>query len=210
MAISHCLHNRISSYISDSIKRQEARKDTCYTLQVNGYPYKHTYPTKTRPLPESPFISYTSLPYVQGTTKKIRRSLNEIGVNVAMKPICTIGLNLPSPKDTISPDEKTCALYEIACSDCEFVYVGQTKRNLNDIVTEHRSAIRQQKPENSALCKHVMESDHLIGWNKSRVLKTETNYSKRLTAESWFINSRPKVLNRSHGESFPWVYRPLL
>ena len=51
---------------------------------------------RMRPLPESPsFIGYSSLPYLRGTTEKIRKSLNEISVKVAMKPICTIGQNFP-------------------------------------------------------------------------------------------------------------------
>ena len=150
------------------MKRQEARKDTCHSPQVNGYPYKH-YLTKTRPLPKSSSFSHTSLPYVQGTTEKIRRILNEIGVKVAIKPICTIGQNLSSPKDPISADEKTCVVYDIPCSDCKLVYIGQTKRNLNDRLKEHQRANREQKPENSALCEHAMKSDHSIGWNKSRI-----------------------------------------
>ena len=91
-----------------------------------------------------------------------------------------------------------------------FVYIGQTKRNLNTRLKEHQRAIKQQKPENSALCEHVIETDHLIGWSNARILKVETNYFKRLTAESWFIHSHPKVLNRSDGESLPVIYRSLL
>ena len=68
----------------------------------------------------------------------------------------------------------------------------------------------QHKPENSALCEHVILFDHVIDWANSRILKTESNFSKRLPAESWFILSRPKVINRSNGESFPIVYRSLL
>ena len=101
-------------------------------------------------------------------------------------------------------------VYEIPCNDCDFVYIGQTKRNLNTRLREHQRAIRQQKPENSAHCEHVMETDHLIGWSNARILKVETNYFKRLTAESWFIHSHPKVLNRSDGESLPVIYRSLL
>ena len=62
----------------------------------------------------------------------------------------------------------------------------------------------------ACLCEHVILFDHVIDWANSRILKTESNFSKRLTAESWFILSRPKVINRSDGESFPIVYRSLL
>ena len=52
--------------------------------------------------------------------------------------------------------------------------------------------------------------DHVIDWTNSRILKTEKNFSKKLTVKSWFILSGPKVMNRSDGESFPVVYRFLL
>ena len=103
-----------------------------------------------------------------------------------------------------------CAYKIKLCKDCDFVYVGQTKRDLNSRLKEHQRAIKQQKPENSALCEHVILFDHVIDWAHSRILKTESNFSKRLTAESWFILSRPKVINRSDGESFSIVYRSLL
>ena len=62
--------------LTDPTEVQKARKDVCVTLQANGFPYKHTYPTKPKPLQDSPtFTGYTSLPYIQGTTEKMRRVL---------------------------------------------------------------------------------------------------------------------------------------
>ena len=46
LAITHCLHNRISSHISDPMKRKEARKDTCHTLQ--RLPLQTYLPCKNR------------------------------------------------------------------------------------------------------------------------------------------------------------------
>ena len=63
------------------------------------------------------------------------------------------------------------------------MYIGQTKRNLNARLKEHQRAIRQLKPQNSAFCERAMENNHLIGWSNARILKVETNYFKRLTAE---------------------------
>ena len=50
---------------------------------------------------------FTSIPYVQGTSERIGRILNEAGVKVAMKPVKTIGNILTSPKDPIAEHEKS-------------------------------------------------------------------------------------------------------
>ena len=91
------------------------------------------------------------------------------------------------------------------CSDCYFVYIGQTKRDLKSRLTEHKLAIKNQEPEKSALCENYMRFDHLIDWNNSKILKTEAYYSTRLTSKAWFINSHPHVMNRSDGTSLPRV-----
>ena len=121
-----------------------------------------------------------------------------------------IGRILPSPKDPLTLEEKSCLVHQVPCFDCDFIYIGQTKRDLKSRLAEHKLAIRNQEPRKSALCEHSIQFDHLIDWNKSKVLKTEAHYSKRLTSEAWFINSHPHVINRSDGNSLPQVYRCLI
>ena len=128
-----------------------------------------------------------------------------------MKPVCTIGQILPSPKDSLSLEEKSCLVYQVPYFDCDFVYIGQTKRDLKSRLAEHKLAIKNQEPEKSALCGHSIQLDHFIDWNNSKVLKTEAQYSKRLTFEAWFINSHLHVMNRSDDDdSLPRVYRRLI
>ena len=126
-----------------------------------------------------------------------------------MRPFHTIGQTLPSPKDPTSPDEKSCLIYQVPCSNCEFVYIGQTKRDLKTRLSEHKRAIKNQNPEKSALCEHSMQLDHIIDWNNAKILIIEPNFSKRLTSEAWFINSHPHVMNRSDGDSLPKIYHSL-
>ena len=93
-------------------------------------------------------------------------------------------------------------------SDCNFVYVGQTKTESQIALAEHKLAIKNQEQEKSTLCEHYMQFDPLIDWNNSKILKTEAYFSNRLTSKAWFINSHPHVINRS--DSLPRVYRPLI
>ena len=124
------------------------------------------------------------LRYVQGTSERIRRVLNEAGVGVAMRPVKTIRHILPSPKDPYTVEDKSCVVYKIPCSDCDYVYIGQTKRGLKSRLADHRRATSQLRPELSALCEHAMDFNHTIDWEKSEILKVENNYSKRLISEA--------------------------
>ena len=127
-----------------------------------------------------------------------------------MKPIHTIGGILPLPKDPLTLEEKSCLAYQVPCLDCDFVYIRQTKWDLESRLAEHKLAIKNQEPEKSALCEHSIQFDNLIDWNNSKVLKTEAHYSKRVTFEAWFINSHSHVMNRFDGDSLPQVYQRLI
>ena len=54
---------------------------------------------------------------------------------------------------------------------------------------------------------------HFIAWDEARILKIEANYSKRRTAESFFIRQRAtevNVLNRIDRAYMPVVYGMLM
>ena len=164
----------------------------------------------TQPLSPVSFESFACLPYIRGVSDKIQRSLNEIGVRVAMRPFLTIGRYLPSPKDPVSVNEISGLVYQVSCSDCDFLYIGQTKRDLNTRLQEHKRAIKFQRPEQSALCEHSITLDHKIDWNGATILSKEKDHTKRIFMESWFINKKSHVMNRNDGKSFPSVYKKLL
>ena len=186
-------------------------------MRLNEFSSRTTFLTSRQPRSQNTqYNHFTSISYIQDTSEKIRRVLNEAGVKVAMKPIYIIGRILPSPKNPLTFEEKCCLVYQVPCFHkdcgfhCDFVYIGQTNRDLKSRLAEHKLAIRNQEPEKSALCEHSIQFDHLIDWNNSKVLKTEAHHSKRLTSEAWFSNSHPHVMNRSDGDSLPQVYRRLI
>ena len=160
--------------------------------------------------PSNSFKSFTCLPYIHGTTDKIQRVLNDVGVKVAMRPFVTIGKSLPSPKDPLDVSEITGIIYQVPCHDSPFVYIGQTKRDLKLRLSEHKRAIKYQRPEKSALCEHSITLDHIIERNEATMLFTEKDYTKRLFAESWLINKSSNGINRNDGNTLPSVYKNLL
>ena len=174
-----------------------------HTLTINGFPRRFScLALKEKPRrPINSFQSFTCLPYIHGTTDKIQRVLNDV---------VSIGKSLPSPKDPLDVNKITGIIYQVPCHDCPFVYIGQTKRDLQSRLSEHKRAIKYQRPEKSALCEHSITLDHIIDWNEATILSTEKDCTKRLFAESWLINKSSNVINRNDGNTVPSVYKKLL
>ena len=183
------------------------------TLALNRYPRKYFCSQQRitdRSLPTHSFESFTSIPYIYSVSNKMQRVLNEVRVNVAMKPHLTTRKLLPSLKDPSDNSEKSCLVYQVRCRDCSFVYIEQTKRDLKSRLDEHKRGIKNQCPDLSALCEHSITMHHIISWIEAKILELETDYQKRLSFKSWHINAKPHIMSRNNGSSFPAVYLDLL
>ena len=70
-----------------------------------------------------------TLVYIQGVTETIKKILNSPNVKVAQKPFQTLGHIFAKPKDPVTKEQRTDAIYSIPCNDCDNEYIGQTKRH---------------------------------------------------------------------------------
>jgi len=52
---------------------------------------------------------------------------------------------------TLADCENSCLMYQVPYHDCDFVDIGQTKRELKSRLVEHKRAIKYQHPEKSVL-----------------------------------------------------------
>ena len=108
--------------------------------------------------------------------------------------------NLISTKKIQDRDEPTCnnrqgAVYKIKCSNCQASYIGETGRNLNTRLTEHKRATRNGDANNH-IAVHHQRTNHNIDWDSAQCLTYSTNYFQRLTLESWYTNLEQTPLNR--------------
>ncbi|RMX56505.1 hypothetical protein pdam_00023896, partial [Pocillopora damicornis] len=69
---------------------------------------------------------FSVIPYIQGVTEPIKRILNSHNVKVAQKPFQTLGHIFAKPKDPVTKEQRTDAIYSIPCNDCDNEYIGQT------------------------------------------------------------------------------------
>ena len=130
------------------------------------------------------FNGFVVLPYVQGVFEKIGRMLNQQKVKVAYKPQLTISSLFPCPKKLDNSDrQRSGIVYKISCTQCNFVYYGQTERSLKSRIVDHKKAVAGFD-QNSQVADHV----HLFGHNKKfenvKVVGFESNYHEQLFLEA--------------------------
>ena len=115
LAVTKTLHDRVNRHNTIPADARHETTHVLSVLQLNGFPLRHSYPIpKVKQRNTAQHLKhFTSIPYVQGTSERIGRILNEAGVKVAMKPVKTIGNNLTSPKDPIAEHEKSRLVYKI-------------------------------------------------------------------------------------------------
>ena len=146
------------------------------------YIYRPTEADATNRSP-TPLTTVT-IPYIKGTSETISRILQPYNIRVAHKPTTTLRRLLTNVKDRDEPNNRQGAVYKIKCSDCQASYIGETGRNLNTRLTEHKRATRNGDANNHIAVHHQL-TNHNIDWDSAQCLTYSTNYFQRLTLESW-------------------------
>ena len=133
---------------------------------------------------ENNFNGFVVLPYVQGVSEKISRILKQQKVKVAYKPQQTINSLFPRPKERDDSDrQKSGIVYKINCTQCNFVYYGQTERSLKTRIAEHKKAVASFDP-NSKVASHVHQFNHNMNFANVKVAGFQSNYHERLFLEA--------------------------
>ena len=71
-----------------------------------------------------------NLPYVEGTSEKLRRILRSHKIRSTFYTENALRKLLCEPKDRVATEDKNNIVYEIDCSNCEAVYFRESKRSL--------------------------------------------------------------------------------
>ena len=146
-SVAKTLLGRADCLPSSLDSKAEERKYVSNVLKANSY-------TKTflrncqKPVTtcntsdeREPATSFAFIPYIQSVTEPIKRILNSHNVKVAQKPFQTLGHIFAKPKDPVTKEQRTDAIYSIPCNDCDNEYIGQTKRQFGTRLKEHKKAV---------------------------------------------------------------------
>ena len=114
------------------------------------------------------------------------------------------------PKDPVTKEQRTDAIYSIPCNNYDNEYIGQTKRQFGIRLKEHQKAVFFCKKENSALSEHTCLTNYTIVWDNSKIITTNQRYHQRLCLEAWHIDYAHAPLNCEDGGLLPDAYLHLV
>ena len=197
-SVVNTLLRRANNIPSTNKGRREETHRVKAVLRDNNYPLSSIHNCEraltTQPA-ESNFNGFVVLPYVQGISEKIGRILNQQKVKVAYKPQQTINSLFPRPKELDDSDrQKSGIVYKISCTQCNFVYHGQTERSLKTRIVEHQKAVANFD-QNSKVAGHVHLFGHIMKFENVEVVGFESSCHERLFLEAWHSTLDPNSGN---------------
>ena len=100
-------------------------------------------------------------------------------------------------------------MYQIPCSDCPKVYIGQSGRTRKHRLSEHRRALQSGDVAASALAEHTWSTGHCMDLSKAEVVDAQLLVTIRCLLESWHMQRHPHMLNHEK-RTRPREYTALL
>ncbi|XP_072021602.1 uncharacterized protein [Amphiura filiformis] len=212
--IEHELNNRIAMLDTLITRAPNASLDTELqqrSLSICGYtkwawntPHSKKVSPKPKRRTDNPPKGHITLPYVQGVSEAINRTIRQAGMTVHSKPANIIRSMLVSPKDKPQKLERTGSIYQIKCGDCPSTYVGQSERALSKRISEH-------KRESSPVGAHMKSHKHSFDPKEVHILDTEQRWYQRGVKESIYIATNNPDPNQDRGRHrLPKTYGRLL
>ena len=111
------------------------------------------------------------------------------------------------------PLEKHCNIvYQIPCSGCSKVYIGEIIRRLETRLKEHQEALKRGMTEKSAVAEHAWDKEHSIIWKEASIIDRARRHKELLLKEALHIHMTPadQRLNREGGLELPGCWSATL
>ena len=82
-------------------------------------------------------------------------------------------------KDPVATEDKNKIFYEIDCSNCDAVYLGESKRSLKSLSDAHKRSVRNWDCDKNETAKHCWEADHNFTWDQKNVVDRKSRLIPR-------------------------------
>jgi len=150
------------------------------------------------------------VPYVKGLSEAFARILKSHGITTTNHPHQMLRNFVVHPKDKVKDEEKTNLIYRVPCKNCSSSYVGETGRKFGLRIKEHKKEVdsftagtqtrasrarESSVTHKSAITDHAVEENHVIDWDKAKVVDREAQRQTRWIIETLWIKKTPKCMN---------------
>ena len=150
--------------------------------------------TEATDIQKEEIIISINLPYVEGTSEKLRRILRSHKIRSTFyTEMCKL---LCKPKDRVATEDKNNIVYEIDCSNCEAVYFSESKRSFKLRSDEHKRSVRNCDYDKNEFAKHCWEADHNFSWDQKKVIARENRLVPRKIKETIHPLKNPNHINK--------------
>ena len=136
-----------------------------------------------------------NLQYAKCTSEKLWRILRSHKIRSTFYTESTSRKRLCKPKDRVATADKNNIDYEIDCSNCEAVYLGECKQYLKSSSEEHKRSVRNCDFEKDKTAKNCWEADHNFRWGQKKVDDRESRFIPRKIKETIHSMKNPTYIN---------------
>jgi hypothetical protein len=172
------IHRKVKIYI--------AKKTTA---PAPPQPNDGNQPINAAPNTDNTITHTLTLPYTQGQSeilhKITKKHFPSIRVTYKSKNTLRSQLTHVKPKSDIPLKN---VIYKISCQDCDGIYIGETLRNAQTRVKEHKAKLKHMQDEqdnnHNKIALHAQKYNHDINFIGTEILAHESNYRKRKTIEA--------------------------
>ena len=139
--------------------------------------------------------SYFTVPYVNNLSEKFRDITRDLDVVISFFSLNKLDNLIKTHKDKLPYVSHSNVVYKINCNNCNASYVGQTGRQLNTRIKEHKNHINRNSTVKSVITEHKINFQHDFDWDNIEILDHEPFYHKRLVSEMLHIKRQKNSIN---------------
>ena len=227
LGVISTLMDRMENIVTEEEDKKEEEQRIRSALKQCGYPKWAMDRVKQQitDTPQKPAITKKDnsnksrgmvvIPNVEGVSEKIKRIYSKHGIHTAMRPTNTLKSILVHPKDKKDITDNSDVIYDVPCGGCKKSYIGETGRQFGIPLKEHQKDVEKiadikltraarkastSEQHKSAITDHVAQANHIIDWDKAKILDRDTNPFSRKIRESIEIRKKGALaINRDEG-----------
>ena len=170
--------NRTRDVISDEEDRNKEFQYINNVLSANGYKQdlikkikrKTNNGIRRENITTEEVKANINIPYVPGVSDTLKRIFRKHNIKCTFNSKETLRKILSHPKDKLQPDHLSNVVYEIPCSNCDAVYIGETKRRFKQRAQEHIRAVRNADTEKNEIAHHCWTKDHRFNFDEKKII----------------------------------------